>query len=171
MSERPNAVTMSGNPVTLIGDEVHVGDTAPPFTLTASDGSSKSLDDFAGKVKLLSVVPSIDTSVCANETRKFNEKAANLGDDVVVLTVSMDTPMAFKRWCAAEGIDKVVCMSDFKDHSFGMAYGVRMKEKGLLARQVMILDRDNKVIYKQLVKEVADEPDYDEVIAAAKAAV
>ncbi len=171
MSERPNAVTMKGNPVTLVGDEINVGDTAPDFQLTGVDMSTKTLGDYAGKVKLLSVVPSIDTDVCSNETRKFNEKAAGLGEDVVVLTVSIDTPMAFKRWCAAEGIDRVVCLSDFKDHSFGPKYGVRMKEKGLLARQVMVLDRDNRVVYKELVKEVADEPDYDQALSAAKSAL
>jgi thiol peroxidase len=170
MTERSGATTLKGNPMTLVGDEVQVGQTAPDFSLKATDMSDKSLSDYAGKVKLISVVPSIDTPVCDTETRKFNEKAAALGDDVVILTVSVDTPMAFKRWCAAAGIDQVECLSDFKDHEFGKAYGVRMKETGLLARQVMVVDKNDKVTYVELVKEVADEPDYDAAIEAAKAA-
>jgi thiol peroxidase len=170
MTERSGATTLKGNPMTLVGDEVQVGQTAPDFSLKATDMSDKSLSDYAGKVKLISVVPSIDTPVCDTETRKFNEKAAALGDDVVILTVSVDTPMAFKRWCAAAGIDQVECLSDFKDHGFGKAYGVRMKETGLLARQVMVVDKNDKVTYVELVKEVADEPDYDAAIEAAKAA-
>ena len=171
MTERSDAVTLKGNPKTLVGNELKVGDTAPDFTLTATDMSGKSLSDYAGKVKLISVVPSIDTPVCETETRTFNERAASLGDDIVVLTVSVDTPMAQKRFCAAQGIEKVHMLSDFKDHSFGPAYGVRIKEVGLLARQVFVVDKDNKVTYTQLVPEVADEPDYDAALDAAKAAL
>lgn len=171
MTERPAATTLKGNPMTLLGPELKVGDAAPEFSLKATDMSDKSLADYAGKVKLISVVPSLDTPVCDTETRKFNEAASDLGDGVVVLTVSVDTPMAQKRWCGAAGVENVECLSDFKDHSFGPAYGVRIKEVGLLARQIFVVDADNKITYTQLVGEVADEPDYDAALAAAQAAL
>lgn len=171
MTERPEAITLKGNPMTLLGEALKPGDAAPAFSLKANDMSDKTLADFAGKVKLISVVPSLDTPVCDTETRKFNESAAALGDDIVILTVSVDTPMAQKRWCGAAGVDKVVTLSDFKDHSFGPAYGVRIKEIGLLARQVMVVDKDDKLTYVELVPEVAQEPDYDAALAAAKAAL
>ena len=171
MTERPAATTLKGNPMTLRGDELMVGAAAPDFSLKATDMSDKSLADYAGKGKLISVVPSLDTPVCDTETRKFNEAASDLGDGVVVLTVSVDTPMAQKRWCGAAGVENVECLSDFKDHSFGPAYGVRIKEVGLLARQIFVVDADNKITYIQLVGEVADEPDYDAALNAAKAAL
>ena len=167
MTERAAAVTLKANPMTLIGGELKVGDQAPDFTLKANDMSDKTLADFAGKVKIISIVPSLDTPVCDTQTRKFNEEAGGL-DGVVVLTVSVDLPMAQKRWCAAAGVDNVVCLSDFKDHSFGKDYGVRIKEVGLLARQVMVLDKDNTIKYIELVPEVTHEPNYDAAIAAAK---
>ncbi|MBB6428753.1 thiol peroxidase [Algisphaera agarilytica] len=171
MTERSAAVTLKGNPMTLLGDELKVGDAAPDFSLKANDMSDKSLADYAGKVKLISVVPSLDTPVCDTETRKFNEEAGGLGDGVVVLTVSVDTPMAQKRWCGAAGVENVECLSDFKDHTFGPAYGVRIKEIGLLARQIFVVDKDDKIVYTQLVGEVAEEPDYDAALAAAKGAL
>ncbi|MEM1109024.1 MAG: thiol peroxidase [Planctomycetota bacterium] len=171
MTERPETVTLKGNPMTLLGDELKVGDAAPDFSLKANDMSDKSLADYAGKVKLISVVPSLDTPVCDTETRKFNEAASGLGDGVVVLTVSVDTPMAQKRWCGAAGVENVETLSDFKDHAFGPAYGVRIKEVGLLARQIFVVDADDKITYTQLVTEVAEEPDYDAALAAAKAAL
>lgn len=171
MTERAAAVTLKGNPKTLVGDELKVGDAAPDFSLKANDMSDKSLADYAGKVKLISVVPSLDTPVCDTETRKFNEAAGKLGDGVVVLTVSVDTPMAQKRWCAAAGVENVVTLSDFKDHTFGPAYGVRIKEIGLLARQIFVVDAGNKITYSQLVAEVAEEPDYGAALAAVKAAM
>ena len=171
MNERAEAVTLKGNPMTLVGDELKVGDAAPEFHLKATDMSDKSLADYAGKVKLISVVPSLDTPVCDTETRKFNESASDLGDGVVVLTVSVDTPMAQKRWCGAAGVENVETLSDFKDHTFGASYGVRIKEVGLLARQIFVVDADNKITYTQLVKEVAEEPDYDAALAAVKAAM
>jgi len=170
MTERAAAITLKGNPVTLIGDELKVGDKAPDFTLKAVDMSDKSLADFAGKVKIISVVPSLDTPVCDTQTRKFNEDAGSL-DGVVVLTVSVDLPMAQKRWCGAAGVENVTCLSDFKDHSFGKAYGVRIKEIGLLARQVMVIDKDDTIKYVELVPEVAQEPNYDAALAAAKGLV
>lgn len=168
MTERAAAVTLKGNPMTLVGAELKVGDTAPDFSLKANDMSDKTLADFAGKVKIISIVPSLDTPVCDTQTRKFNEDAGSL-DGVVVLTVSVDLPMAQKRWCGAAGVENVVCLSDYKDHSFGKAYGVRIKEVGLLARTVLVVDKDNTIKYVQLVPEVATEPDYDPALAAAKA--
>ena len=168
MTERAAAITLKGNPMTLVGDALKAGDKAPAFTLKATDMSDKTLKDFAGKVKILSVVPSLDTPASATETRKFNEAAGKLGDNVVVLTVSVDLPMAQKRWCGAAGVNNVVCLSDFKDHSFGKAYGVRIKEIGLLARQVMVIDKNDVIQYVELVPEVAQEPNYDAALAAAK---
>lgn len=161
-------VTFKGNPVTLVGEPVQVGDQAPDFNLVGTDMSTKSLKDFGDKVKIVSVVPSLDTPVCDKQTREFNEKANALGDDVVVLTVSMDLPMAQKRWCAAAGIERVQCLSDYKDHSFGKNYGLRVQELGLLGRAVLVLDRDNTVKYKQVVPEMATEPNYDKAVEAAK---
>lgn len=170
-TERPEAVTLKGNGMTLLGDALNVGDTAPAFSLVSGDMSAKTLDDYAGKVKILSIVPSLDTSVCDTQTRRFNEEAASLGDQIVILTISVDTPMAQKRWCGAAGVDRVECLSDFKDHQFGVDYGVRIKEIGLLAREMVVLDKDNVVKYVQLVPEVAQEPDYEPALAAAKALV
>lgn len=170
MADRAGAITMKGKPLTLEGNEVKVGQTAPDFTLIAPDFSEKKLADFKGKTRIISVVPSLDTSVCDTETRRFNQEAANLGDDIVILTVSVDTPPAIKRWCGAAGIDRVVALSDFKDHNFGKSYGVRIKELGLLARCVFVVDKSDKVTYVQLVPEVAQEPDYNAVLEAAKKA-
>jgi len=167
MTERAAAITLKGNPMTLVGDALKVGGKAPDFTLKAVDMSDKSLADFAGKVKIISVVPSLDTAICDTQTRKFNEDAGSL-NNVVVLTVSVDLPMAQKRWCGAAGVDNVVCLSDYKDHSFGKAYGVRIKEVGLLARQVMVVDQNDTIQYVELVPEVATEPNYDAALAAAK---
>ncbi len=168
MTERAAAITLKGNPVTLVGPELKVGDTAPDFKLKAVDMSDKTLADFAGKAKVILTVPSLDTPVCDVETRRFNEEAQKLGDGVVVLVVSVDLPMAQKRWCGAAGVENVVCLSDYLDHSFGIAYGVRIKEIGLLARQVMVVDKDNVIRYVELVPEVAQEPDYDAALAAVK---
>lgn len=170
MAERTGAVTFKGNPMTLVGDEVKPGQKAPDFTLVGTDMQPKTLKDYAGKVKIISTVPSLDTAVCGRETRRFNEEAAKLGDDTVVLTVSVDLPMAQKRWCGAAGIDRVVTLSDYKTHDFGKQYGVRIKELGLLARCVFVVDKNDTVTHVELVKEVAEEPDYNRVIEAAKQA-
>ena len=168
MAQATTQVTFKGNPVALAGEPPKVGDKAPDFQLTANDMSAKTLSDYQGKVKLISVVPSLDTPVCDTQTRTFNEKAAGLGDDVQVLTISMDLPMAQKRWCGAAGVERVECLSDFKDHSFGQTYGLRLPDLGLLARCVMIVDRDNKVQYVQLVPEIAEEPNYDDALNTLK---
>ncbi len=169
MLERTNLVTMGGTPVTLLGNEPKVGDAAPDFTVTGNDLKPVRLSEFRGKKVIISAVPSLDTPVCDTETRRFNAEAAGLGPDVVVLTVSMDLPFAQKRWCGAAGIDKVLTVSDHRDASFGTAYGVLIKDLRLLARAIFVLDREGIIRYRQLVKEVGQEPDYAAVLAAVKA--
>ncbi|MEM1207930.1 MAG: thiol peroxidase [Planctomycetota bacterium] len=171
LPERPEAITLKGNPMTLLGSPIEVGQPAPAFSLRAQDMSTKTLDDYAGQVRVLVVVPSIDTPVCDTEVRRFNQEAAALSDDVVILSVSVDTPPALKRWCGAAGVDRVVSLSDFYDHQFGVDYGVRIKEIGLLARAVFVVDKDGKVAYAQIVGEVADEPNYTAALDAVKASL
>ncbi|WCK54203.1 thiol peroxidase [Aneurinibacillus sp. Ricciae_BoGa-3] len=166
-TERKGAITFKGNQVTLLGEEVKVGDTAKDFTVLAAGLAPYSLNDGKGKVRLISVVPSIDTGVCDAQTRRFNEEAANLGD-VEILTVSVDLPFAQARWCGAAGIDKVKMLSDHRDLSFGEAFGVAIKEMRLLARAIFVLDKDNKVTYVEYVSEATNHPDYEKAIAAAK---
>ena len=170
MSERQGAITFKGNPMTLVGKEVKAGDNAPDFRLVATDMSEKTLGDYKGKTVILNVVPSLDTPVCDRQTRRFNEEAGKMGDHTVVVTVSKDLPFAQKRWCAAAGVANVVTLSDYKHHTFGEQYGLLIKELGLLARAVLVIDKQGKVQYVQLVKEVATEPNYDEVLQKAKAA-
>jgi thiol peroxidase len=162
-------VTFKGNPVTLIGNEVKVGDTAPDFKVLANDLSEVTLADTKGYVRLISVVPSIDTGVCDAQTRRFNEEAAKL-DNVKVLTISVDLPFAQKRWCGANGIENVQTLSDHRDVSFGEAYGVLIKELRLLARAVFVVDSNDKVTYVEYVPEATNHPNYEAAIEAAKAA-
>lgn len=161
-------VTFKNNPVTLLGKEVAVGDTAPDFTVLANDLSPVTLADSKGKIRLISVVPSIDTGVCSAQTRKFNEDASSLGDDVVILTVSVDLPFAQARWCAAEGIDNVQTLSDHRDLSFGEAYGVVIQELRLLSRSIFVVDQNDKVTYVEYVSENTDHPNYEQAIEAVK---
>ncbi|MGD8372290.1 MAG: thiol peroxidase [Syntrophobacterales bacterium] len=168
MQERPGIVTMKGNPLTLVGTELKVGDQAPAFVALDNDLSPVSLDSFGGKVCIISSVPSLDTPVCDMETRRFNNEAGTLGDDVVILTISMDLPFAQKRWCGAAGVERVQTLSDHRDASFGKAYGVLIKELRLLARAVFVLDQQGTIRYQQLVKEIAEEPDYDSVLNAVR---
>ncbi|MCB9070853.1 MAG: thiol peroxidase, partial [Calditrichae bacterium] len=132
------------------------------------DGQLKSISDFAGKTIIISAVPCLDTGVCDMETRRFNEIAGQLGDDVVILTISVDLPPAQKRWCGATGVDKVVLLSDHRTVSFGTNYGVLIKEWRQLARSVFIVDKKGILQYNQLVPDIAQQPDYDDVIAATK---
>jgi thiol peroxidase len=162
-------VTFKGNPVTLVGNEVKVGDTAPDFKVLANDLSEVTLADTKGYVRLISVVPSIDTGVCDAQTRRFNEEAAKL-ENVKVLTISVDLPFAQKRWCGANGIENVQTLSDHRDVSFGQAYGVLIKELRLLARAVFVIDSNDKVTYVEYVPEVTNHPNYEAAIEAAKAA-
>lgn len=166
--ERENVITFQGNPLTLVGDAVSVGQSAPDFTVAANDLSPYALSDDKGKVIVVSVVPSLDTPVCDTQTRKFNEAAADLGDDVVVLTVSMDLPFAQSRWCGAAGVDQVKTVSDYKEADFGRKYGLLIKELHLLARAVLVIDSAGIIRYSQLVSEVTEEPDYSAVIEAVK---
>lgn len=168
MNERPGITTIHGNPLTLVGNEVQVGDEAPDFSALDHELNPVGLDAFEGKVLVLSSVPSLDTPVCDTETRRFNEEAARLGDDVAIVTVSMDLPFAQKRWCGAAGIENIVTLSDHRDVSFGTAYGVLIKELRLLARAVFVVDRERTVRYVQLVKEVTEEPHYEAALAAVR---
>lgn len=168
-NERTGAATLKGNPITLIGPELKAGDKAPDFKVNKDLLNQVSLSDFAGKVKLISVVPSVDTGVCDAQTRRFNEEAAKLGDDVVVLTISNDLPMAQGRWCGAAGVDKVTMLSDYKDLSFGNAYGVHIKELRLLMRSIFVLDKNDTITYVEYLKEMTNHPDYEKAIEATKA--
>jgi len=158
-----------GNDVTLLGNQVKVGDKAPNFTVLANDLSEVTLDSTKGSVRLISVVPSIDTGVCDAQTRRFNEEAAKL-DNVKVLTVSVDLPFAQKRWCGANGIDNVQTLSDHRDLSFGEAYGVAIQELRLLARSIFVVDSNDNVTYVEYLPEVTEHPNYEAAIEAAKAA-
>lgn len=171
MPERPGAVTMKGNPLTLVGNDVRLGQPAPDFTAAANDLSPFTLSSLGGKVVVLSAVPSLDTPVCDLETRRFNEEAATLAAGVEIVTISMDLPFAQKRWCGAAGVTRVRTVSDYRDAAFGQAYGVLIKELRLLARAVFVVDRQGTLRYAQLVKEITTEPDYAAVLAAVKAAV
>lgn len=162
-------ITFKGNAVTLLGNEVKVGDNAPDFTVLANDLSEVSLADSKGSVRLISVVPSIDTGVCDAQTRRFNEEAATL-ENVQVLTVSVDLPFAQKRWCGANGIENVQTLSDHRNLSFGEAYGVHIQELRLLARAVFVVDSNDTVTYVEYVSEATDHPNYEGAIEAAKSA-
>ncbi len=168
MGDRTGLVAFQGNPLTLSGNAVEVGQKAPAATLTAGDMSPKSLEDWSGKVRIVNVVPSLDTPVCDTQTRKFNEHASGLGDEAVVLTVSRDLPFAQNRWCGAAGIERVHVLSDYNSRAFGEAYGLTMKELGLLARAVLVLDKDGTIQYQEIVPEMSEEPNYDSALAAAK---
>jgi thiol peroxidase len=163
-------VTLKGNPIHTIGELPKVGATAPDFKLTANDLKDLSLGDFAGKRKVLNIVPSLDTEVCATSTRKFNEKAGQL-PGTVVLIISADLPFASKRFCVAEGLKNVVPLSLLRDKKFAQDYGILLTDgplAGLTGRAVVVLDAANKVIHSQLVPEIAQEPDYDAALAALK---
>ncbi len=168
MRERTGIITFKGKPMTLLGPEIKAGDKAPDFRVVDNGLAAVSLADFRGKVKIISAVPSLDTPTCDTETRRFNLEAAKLPGEVVVLTISLDLPFAQKRWCAAAGIDKVRTLSDYQDRSFASAYGVLIKELKLLSRSIFVVDKSDTVRYVQHVKEVAQEPDYAAVLAAAK---
>ena len=166
MDERPGAVMFGGEPATLLGRELKVGDVAPDFTAVGNDMKPVRLSQFKGKVVVIAAVPSLDTPTCDLETRRFNAEATKLGPDVVILTVSMDLPFAQKRWCGAAGVDKVITVSDYRDASFGTTYGVLIKDVRLLARVVFVIDRQGTVRYTQLVKDTGAQPDYAPVLDA-----
>lgn len=161
--------TFKGNEVTLLGKKVEVGQKAPNFTVLANDLSEVTLDDSKGSVRIISIVPSIDTGVCDAQTRRFNEEAASL-ENVKVLTVSVDLPFAQARWCGANGIENVQTLSDHRDLSFGEAFGVTIKELRLLSRSVFVVDSEDNVTYAEYLEEVTEHPNYEAAIEAAKAA-
>lgn len=169
MHERKGIITFQGNPLTLIGPELKVGDTAPDFRVVTTGLAPVTLADYAGKVKIISAVPSLDTPVCDTETRRFNQEAATLPDSVVVLTISLDLPFAQARWCGAAGIDRVTLLSDYQDRSFAAAYGLLIGELKLLTRAVYVIDAADTIRFIQIVPEITSEPDYTAVLAAAKA--
>ncbi len=171
MEKRTGVVTFAGNPVTLVGSEVKAGMQAPQFSVVANDLSEKTLADYAGKVKIISVVPSLDTGVCAAQTRWFNQNVTKLSEDVVVLTISMDLPFAQKRWCGAEGIENVITLSDHRAASFGEEYGFLMEGLRLLARGIVVIDKNDKVTHVEYVPEVTTEVNFDAAMEAAKAAL
>jgi len=159
---------MKGNPLTLEGQELKVGDTAPQFTLVNGELSPVSLADSSGKARLLSIVPSLDTGVCSIQTQSFNKKLGELKDKAVAYTISVDLPFAQSRFGQEHSISNMTTLSDYKDVSFGRDYGLLIKELRLLARAVIVVDKNNKVSYMQLVPEVTQEPDYDKAIEALK---
>lgn len=163
-------VTFKGNPVTLLGTEVKVGQKAPEFNVLANDLSPFTMENIKGVVTVISVIPSIDTGVCDAQTRRFNEAAAKL-EDVNILTISVDLPFAQKRWCGAAGIDKVQTLSDHRDLSFGKAYGVAIEELRLLARAVFVINKEGEIAYVEYVPEATEHPNYEDAIEAAKALV
>lgn len=166
--EKRSVTTFFNNPVTLLGHEVKVGDKAPAFKATKNDLSDFSLDQLKGKVKLISVVPSVDTGVCELQTIRFNQEAGKL-DGVAIVTISLDLPFAQGRFCGAKGIDNAVVVSDYKDREFGLAYGFLMDEFKLLNRGIVVIDQDDVVRYVEYVSENTNHPDYDAALAAAKA--
>ncbi|MGN7760653.1 thiol peroxidase [Paenibacillus sp. 22594] len=167
--ERTGVATFKGNPITLVGPELKAGDTAPDFVVSKNLLEDASLSDYSGKIKLISVVPSLDTGVCDAQTRRFNTEAAELGDDVVILTISMDLPFAQARWCGAAGIDRVVTLSDHKEASFGQAYGVLIKEFRLDMRSIFVIDKNNTLAYVEYLTEMSEHPNYEAAVAAVKA--
>ncbi len=166
--DRKGMVTFAGKPLTLTGNEVKAGDKAPDFKAVDKDLSEVRLSDFAGKVKILSVTPSLDTPVCDLQARKFEEDAGALGDKVSVINISMDLPFAIARFCAGAGIKNIRTLSDHRDASFGNAYGVLIKELRLLSRSIFVIDRSDVIRYIQIVPEITNEPDYDKAVAEAK---
>ncbi len=167
--ERPGATTLKGSPFTLIGPELKAGDKAPDFNLVDNGLKNVTLADTGNNVRILSVVPSLDTPVCDAQTKRFNEEAAKL-PGVDILSVSMDLPFAQKRWCGAFGVDNVKMLSDHRDGSFGSHYGTLIKELRIESRAIFVLDRSNTVRHAEYVKEVAEHPNYDAALSAARAA-
>jgi thioredoxin-dependent peroxiredoxin len=169
MKERTGIITFRGTPLTLLGAALQTGDTAPDFTVLDNGLNERTMADFQGKVLILSSIPSLDTPTCDMETRRFNSEAVGLGDGIEILTISMDLPFAQKRWCGAAGVERVVTLSDHRDASFGLGYGVLIKEMRLLARAVFVVTPDRKLAHVQIVPEIASEPEYESVLSAARA--
>ena len=171
MEKIDKAITFKGGPLTLVGNETKVGSVAPDFTVIGNALNPVKLSDYKGKVVILSVFPSLDTPVCANQVRTFNKEASELGDDAVVLCISNDLPFAQGRFCGAEGIDRVITVSDHRDLDFSSKYGFVLKELRLLARGVVVIDKQGVVKYVEYVGEVTDDPNFASALSAAKAAI
>lgn len=168
MEEHMGLVTMKGKPLTMVGSDVKIGQRAPDFVALDNNLTPVRFSSYHGKICIISSVISLDTPVCDLQTRKFNEEASRLGPGVEILTLSMDLPFAQKRWCGAAGVDRIQTLSDHRDASFGTSYGVLIKELRLLARAIFLVDRKGLLQYKELVKEVTHEPDYDAVLSELK---
>jgi len=166
--ERKDAITFKGNKMTLAGAGVKAGDKAPDFKVIGNDLKEATLKDFSGKVKLISVTPSLDTGVCDAQLRKFNEEATGLSGDVVVINISMDLPFAIGRFCTTAGIDRVRTYSDHRDASFAAAYGVLIKELRLLTRAIFVVGKDDRIAYMEIVPEVTHEVNFKKALEAAK---
>ena len=171
MQKNKDKVTFGGNPVTLLGNPIEEGDKAPDFTVLDNGLNPQKLSDYQGKVRILSVFPSVDTSVCSKQNKRFNEEAAGLDNNIVILAISNDLPFALNRFCEAEGIDQVKTLSDHKDVDFGTKYGFLIEEHRLLARGVVVIDPNDVVRYVEYVPEIGQEPDYQAALKAAKALV
>ncbi len=171
LPERTGLIQRKGIPMTLLGPELKPGSPAPAFTAVDTAMELRSLEEFRGKVVVISSIPSLDTPVCNLQTLRFNTEAERLAPDVVILTISADLPFAQKRWCDDAGVDKVICLSDYRDRAFGKAYGLIIKERMLLARAVVVIDRQGVVRYAQIVEEQFREPDYDAALSAVKDAL
>ncbi len=172
MLERKGLITFGPNDVTVVGPDMKPGDKAPEFTATTQDWQRVNmLESTAGKVRVIAAVPSLDTPVCDLETHRFNEAAAALSDDIVIITISADLPFAQKRWCGANGVEEVVVVSDHMEMEFGKKYGCLMKEVRLLRRAVFVVDREGTIVYADYMPALGKEPKYDEVLAAAKEAL
>lgn len=170
--ERKGVVKLGPNDATLIGNDVAVGQAAPAFIASANDWSAVDVVNAGkGKVRILAAVPSLDTNVCDRETRRFNVEASNLGDDIAVYVISTDMPMTQKKWCGNAGVDRVITISDVLNAEFGINYGLLIKERRFLRRAVFVIDRNNTLTYVDYMKSLGDEPNYEEVLAAAKAAL
>ncbi len=168
MKKNNEKVTFKSNPVTLLGNEIHVGDTAPDFTVLGNALNPIKLSDYKDKTVILSIFPSLDTPVCATQNRTFNKEAADLSENIVILGISVDLPFAQSRFCGAEGIDKVTTASDYRDLDFSMKYGFLIEELRLLARGTVVIDKNGIVQYVEYVKEVTNEPNYMAAIEVAK---
>ena len=164
MAKNNSKITLHGGQIEVTGNSLKEGDSLPVVTLSKEDLKDLPLNEYAGKVVVISVIPSIDTPTCQLQTKRFNQEAAGVSKDVVLLTVSRDLPFALKRWCGAEGVDQVTCVSDYKYRTFGTAFGVEIPNIGILARAVFVVGKDSKIKLAQYVDEVSNEPEYEEVL-------
>lgn len=170
--ERFGVIKFAGNDVTVVGPDIIIGQKAPEFTAVAQDWASfNGLQDTHGKIRIIGSLPSLSTSVCDRETRRFNLEAANLGEDIAILTVSMDLPYTLRNWCAAAGVDQVKTLTDYKNIDFGPKYGVLLKEPHVFRRAVFVIDREDKIVYAAYMPTIGEEPNYDEVLNAARHAL